>query len=208
MTPQYEAVLMHGGGLDSTAVFLSLVELGDKLCIVNVNYGQRAAAAEWIAVIKQAGKYNIPLLRESFSYIKDMNPQPSVMFGTSPDSPKINMRNTAMVLIGAKYANKIYLGLDKPWKDAAPWEDASQKFLEIMNRMLAVSIVTRKVEVIAPFITVPKLEVCKQAYEADREFFDLSMTCWTPNSGEECGVCKHCKIKEEIREAVMTEKTT
>jgi 7-cyano-7-deazaguanine synthase in queuosine biosynthesis len=203
----FDYVLMHGGGLDSSVVFMWAVKHQLNFCAVHVDYGQYAAAAESEVVALQCQKYGIPYIAEKDRYLKLVNPQPSIMFGTSKENPTLNMRNTQMVFIGAKYGTNILLGLDLPWNNAKSWPDASLEFMFLMNKLLKASFITREVTVSAPYIRMSKITACKEAYQFDHEFFGLTMTCWSPKSVEGkwigCGDCKHCNIKREIIEEVI-----
>ncbi len=200
MSRQLNTVLLHGGGLDSTAVFLYLVSLGIDFDCLSVDYGHVAFKAELEAIAKQCLKYGVPLVQTENTSIKKLNGECMLFSGNPEHTPVVSGRNLLLVTTAVEAGYKqIYLGLDKPANNAVPWPDASPEFVNRLNGTLALSF--GDVNVKAPFIDVPKEEVFKNALRFDSSFFDMSMTCWTPTStGDTCGVCKHCILEKTYRD--------
>lgn len=206
-------VLLMGGGMDSYAVLLYLVEKGVKVVCVHVDYGQTSAKAERAACKGQISyvkdKYKVPLdlveLDDKF-LIYHLNPHGSYLFGHETASPELKGRNLVLFLRAvcvAGYNGRIYLGLDKPYNGGEPFKDCVLPFFKDAIKMID----RPDIEVIAPFINMDKQNVVTWAYHRDSEFLDRTMSCWDARLDKyddvvECGVCKHCKTKKELKEGL------
>jgi len=191
-------LLLIGGGLDSVAVFLSLVRDGVSFDAIHIDYGQIACHAERKSIESLCSKYEVPLLMKSTCSIKELNDRCSILEGNASDSsPVANGRNLLLALIAAKYSSNLYMGLDKPYNGASPFPDTTEKYIQSLAYLLSATY-EREIVITAPYLHVDKVDVCRDAYQIDRDFFNLSMTCWLPVNGAECGVCKHCCTKRSI----------
>lgn len=182
-------VLLHGGGLDSSSLFLHLVKNQVKFVVVHFDYGQVAYKAERAAIQRQCDKYEIRMFTIQNHTIRALNPGPNKLFDGISDKAYVESRNLALILHAhSKFEHAIlHMGLDKP-VTGVPFPDCSSDFLNAVKGDYGI-------EISAPFIATDKQEICESAYQFDPEFFANTMTCWTPVDGNECGECKHCKIK-------------
>lgn len=186
-------VLLHGGGLDSSAVFIELVASKQDFEVMHVNYGQIASSHELAAVTKQCEKYQVPLSTFHISTVRALNPGPNKLFDGVSDKAYIESRNLALILLAHKTFPdaEIWLGFDKP-VTGVPFPDCSIDFIKAVESDFGIRLR-------APFIDIDKDQVCGAALEFDSDFYENSMTCWTPTSKGECGECKHCKIKNKLK---------
>lgn len=202
-------VLLMGGGMDSYAVLLYLIHDNTPITCVHVDYGQVSAKSELIAC-----KAQIEYVHEKYGVIPEfielcddniihkLNPMGSYLFGDKEASPELKGRNLILFIkaVGlAGYNGKIYMGLDKPYNGSKPFKDCT---LDYFNE--AINLIDRPdIEILAPFIKWDKQEVINWASLYDEKFLDRTMSCWNANvcDGEikECGICKHCKTKQELR---------
>lgn len=194
-----EHLLLHGGGLDSTAVFLDLIAKDIPFSVLHLNYGQKAYKMERSCIVRQCVHYQVELLEKTTEHIREVNPS-SLLFGDKDASPILDSRNLVVAIIGSRYGNNLYMGIEKPFNNAQAWPDCSQSFLDNLNNVFRLSYLTRDVKVIAPFLYMDKIEVCRHAYMFDPDFFEFSESCWTPENNGPCGTCKHCVIKKKIKE--------
>lgn len=212
-------VLLHGGGMDSSAVFLYLRQalvrgVIKDFDVLHIDFEHLASSAEKQAIHQQLRMWLSPSHRPYVRFRRFMGTVPEQAYktqlftGNHKDSAIIDGRNLNCVLQAANAGYQtIYMGLDKPATGHA-WPDASQEFIDSINKVLGLSYLTSPCKVIAPFIQVPKLSVYREALKQQKDFFDLSMTCWTPAfrikrstyGFSACGKCKHCKLKKEYKE--------
>lgn len=194
-------LLLSGGGLDSAAY---MIMLHDSLSsVLSVNYGQACYEQEYKATEYFASKYSIPHICTKTDMIRNYNKQDVCLFtGNSADNAYVNGRNLSLIMQGLQYDKDIVLGFTNP--GYKPFPDADEDFLQQVNTLLN-RVFNYEVTVQAPFLSVPRVELFKQAYLKDNELFDKSMTCWTPVNGEECGKCKHCLLKAQQKQQVLQE---
>lgn len=197
--------LLHGAGLDSTALFLDMIKKGIQFDCLHFDYEHVAADAERENIRDQCKKYNIPLIRQHTSTVSKLNTGLNCMLfsGDHSHTPVVEGRNMALIMEAVAMGyDTIYVGIDKPASGKA-WGDASKVFIQTMNDLFTMSFMQREVKVIAPFIDRDKEEVFKDAVAFDPEFFQMSMTCWTPvSSVQGCGKCKHCLLEVEYKAKV------
>jgi 7-cyano-7-deazaguanine synthase in queuosine biosynthesis len=109
-------ILLHGGGLDSTALFLHLVQNNIKFSCHHIDYGQVAADLEYKHIVEQCRKYMIPLSRSYDSIIRALNTAPNMLFGDPVDNYYVESRNITLIADTIRLfdsASVIYLGLDR-----------------------------------------------------------------------------------------------
>lgn len=198
-----DSVLLFGGGLDSAAVFLHLVKTEVPFVVVHVNYGQVAAPAEIGSVVFWCRQYDIPFdLITDGGYIKDVNPQPSIMFGTGDSSPFIDARNLQLLLATARRMPQRNLVLGLTLEEGVMHTDANPDAVEVFDRVIRLSFPVAGKYVTAPLIGMPKFQAMREAYAFDPLFFEFTMTCWRPVQGSECGKCSHCLKKVDLQRRV------
>lgn len=203
-------VLLMGGGMDSYAVLLWLINGGSSVTCVHVDYGQTSAKAELKACKLQLNyiheKYHILTeLLELSDYentIHKLNPMGSYLFGDKEASPELNGRNLVLFLkaVGlAGYKGTVYMGLDKPYDGGKPFRDCTIEYFDKVRYLIG----RHDIKVAAPFIKWDKKDVVYWASNLDGDFLDRTMSCWDAivdnDNIVECGVCKHCKTKQELR---------
>lgn len=208
-------VLLHGGGLDSTAVLLDLVNRKIIFDVLHINYGQKACESERRAVKKQCKTYNLNFRAWTNSSISSrcVNPgrdNSQLFTGNLDHDPIVEARNMFFIMdaIILGYSN-IYVGIDKP-ATGKPWPDASHEFVTCTNALLKMSFLQVPKQVIAPFLNTDKITVFEQALARDPQFFSMSATCWTPQpvTNDPCGQCKHCKLETLYKEQLNVSKCT
>lgn len=196
-------VLLLGGGLDSVATLLYLKDREEFSALI-VDYGQVSYEKEKESAEYWCGKYGIHLIYETDDYIKSVNTQPNILFGTSDSQFVLDARNMVFVLKALKHTNNVYLGLTE---ELVP-PDTKLDFLVKLEYLLTCVFPTKgTISVRAPLMeiskTLGKSGASYMAYNIDSEFFAKTMTCWCPQNGVECGVCRHCKDKKDIMEKVL-----
>lgn len=189
-------VLLHGGGLDSSALFLKMIEQNVDFECFHIDYCHVAAFDEFKSINYQCNKYGIKLNQRKDYLIKALNPKPNLLFGDKVDNYYLESRNIVLLthLLDVEYVESIYMGIDKP-VNGVPLPDCSLEFIKAAYDSFGKKI-------IAPFINTDKIEFCKDAYNFDEQFFDFSMTCWCPIDHKECGSCKHCLTKSAIKSQI------
>lgn len=197
-----DVVVLLGGGLDGYAVLLHLKQMGiDDIHVVCVDYGQLAAQYEIEAVEKQVrftGVQKFSVVQDRSRLIETLNPN-GLLFGHPDGSPMLYGRNLVLLLHAMQYGSTIYLGLDKPYHGGPPFFDCTLDYFQQAIKLIG----NPDVSVSAPFVDTDKLDVCYEAVQLDSHFFDRTFTCWTPVNGQECGTCKHCKTKQDLRVKVQ-----
>lgn len=197
-----KVALLHGAGLDSTAVALYLLKHEVNFDAIHFDYGQIASKFEWETIKRQAEKLKFSAYQESASNLLSVNDvRNSQLFsGNHSHEPIVEGRNLYFIMSAVFLGYKdIYIGIDKPATGNA-WPDASENFILNVNNVLQFSFLKSYVKVIAPFINIDKQQVFKESKKLWANFFDGSMTCWTPENFKECGKCKHCKLKRKYKE--------
>lgn len=195
-------VVLMGGGMDSYAVLLYLKSTGIKDVVgLHVDYGQVGMEAERAAVIKQCefAGYEYIIDYDEGKLIHGNNPNGSLLFGDKTAPPMMYARNLVLLLIATQYGDNIYLGLDKPYDGGIPYFDCTLDYFQQAIKLIG----NPNLTVAAPFVEADKADVCKAALQVDPNFFDNFMSCWIPVNNEECGECKHCKTKAELRSKAM-----
>jgi 7-cyano-7-deazaguanine synthase len=190
-----KAVLLIGGGIDSVAVFFWLLKNNIDFMCVYVDYAQVASNSEYASITKLCRRYSIHFVRKIDNYLRPVN-KPNMLFGDDTDNVNIDGRNLMMVLAGLPYGNTFYMG-NTDWKPTDEFSDVSPEWLINTGKMLSTNF-NRNISITSPYILKTKLEMCLEAIDYDKDFFELTMTCWIPTGGKECGKCKHCLLKQKL----------
>lgn len=199
-------VILMGGGLDSYLVLLYMLHDAKisprAITALYVNYENVAADLEEEAAEKQCRKYGIRLKIDWDSIISRLNPQPSIMFGTSKDSPMLYGRNLVLFLYALQYGDNIWMGLDKPFVDR-DFPDLELNYYYTLIGLIGKPDVT----INAPFIDVDKEEAIRRFLTIDPNIFDNTMSCYNPGivdgKVQECGKCSHCTTKTELKKRIL-----
>lgn len=221
-------VLLSGGGFDSAAVLTLFPEqIG---CALSIDYGQKAADAEWIASTYFANKYGIPAVRWfaidlSYAFSHPMlrrGPENRVVNGEWEkkfEGDRLESRNLLLLSHAVLFAcSKDYAGVmtgfHRESTDSFP--DASPGFFEKCAEAAQAS-TTVPVKFWAPLQERGwgRVEVLHQALKVDPEVW-YAYTCYgTPQSYNSdlfklipCRHCVHCyrrgNTRDRLREAGYT----
>ncbi|MBF0443413.1 MAG: 7-cyano-7-deazaguanine synthase [Oligoflexales bacterium] len=196
MSMERKPVLLFGGGLDSAAYLILMQHQGIELDCMWIDYGQKSAACERRAVRHFTHKYGIELIEQTNIQIIKYNIQKCQLFsGDLADDPFVNCRNLSMIMQALEYSDTVILGLASLGYQAHPDSDA--EFLASINALFC-RMFDRQIQIIAPYVDTPRIELFAKAYSLDKELFSHSGTCWIGSpDGNECGVCKKCLIKKQ-----------
>lgn len=184
------AVLLYGGGLDSTALLLELVK-ERKVIALHINYGQVAFMQERRAAQYWCGKYGV-YYDTFFAHLDYVSPKASIVGGTGGDM--MDGRNMTLIAMGAMYAasnniHEVYVGFHQE-PPHHPFPDATEKGLAAMQ--MAVTVMCQApIKLLAPFSNLSRFEIVKNAMAIDGKFLDETHTCYT-NEYNGCGKCAHC----------------
>lgn len=202
--------LLIGGGLDSVALFFLLREAGVRFQCRHYDYGQIASAAELEAAQRLCFRYRVPLWKRAINSVQRCNPG-HPMFIKSEGALTEAYLDGRNLILGVDAASDLPFGSTLIYgfvkEENQKFTDANQKFVDALNVVLALSFVGRKVQASAPLASVEKLELVKAVSASHPEFWDMSMTCWTPvkkgglvsSRWTECRDCGHCRKKQELR---------
>lgn len=195
-------LFLSGGGLDSVAYII--LEHKNIDTVMSVDYGQVGFSEEVEATKNICKKYGLNHIIEYTSIISEYNRgrDVSLFTGNIEDDAYVNGRNLALIMLALKYDKDIMLGFTNP--GYKPFPDADEEFVALADEMIK-RVFRGEGSVIAPYINTLRTDVFKEAYKLDNELFDISMTCWTPKNGKECGECKHCKLKKQQKELVLNQ---
>lgn len=188
-----QSLLLYGGGLDSTALLLQLLQDYPNLKVLHFNYGQKAFLAERQAALYWCNKYDLELIPMttdlSFS-------QATIMKGTSVgnrETNRLELRNLVLIAQAASFAAStfnssiLYLGFHKePYNSG--FLDAKQNYLPYLRDTLDKA-TDRPVCLSTPFRDMTRQEILELGIKLDKEILTHSHTCYEPQT---CGVCVHC----------------
>lgn len=184
------AVLLYGGGIDSTALLLELVK-ERKVIALHINYGQVAFMQERRAAQYWCGKYGV-FYDTFFTHLEHVSPAASIVGGKGGDM--MDGRNMALIAMGAMYASarnihEVCVGFHQEPADH-PFPDATEEGLAAMQHAVTV-MCAAPIKLLAPLSKLPRFEIVKNAMAIDDRFLDETHTCYT-NEYNGCGKCAHC----------------
>jgi len=195
-------VLLLGGGLDSTALFLQLIKEGIDFSCVHVDYGQVAHSSEYHHCAILCHRYGVTLHNKKDIIINGLTDE-SLLLGDDTDNIEVKARNFTLILHALAISKTIYLGLDLPEGGKTPLFDTTSTFLQDTPKALKALCGIDGVSLRAPCIFMYKEDVYREAYDFDKGFFNLSISCFTPASNySECGVCSKCATKIKYRKMI------
>ena len=213
------AVVLLSGGLDSATCLLIAREEGFRVLALSFDYGQRHAVeidrARALAARYGAGTHRVVRLDfpgKGASALTDASiPVPA--HGSSADAipaTYVPARNTlflahALAWAEVSGASDIFIGANA--LDYSGYPDCRPEFLEAFERMANLG-TKAAVEgraafrIRAPLLAMSKAEIVRKAAALGLDF-SLTSSCYEPGpSGEACGVCDSCFLREKgFREA-------
>ena len=197
--------ILYGGGLDSTALAVSI----DKpFSLMHIDYGQKAADKEYESAESLVARYPLMILHTLNADLSFSNS--AIMSGgiaTDRHANRLELRNPFLFMLAASYIastdfdnqHQILLGFHKEHDRVFP--DACEDWIAHMNDMLSLA-TDCNIKVTAPFAKIERLDIAKIGYRYDPEFFDIAYTCY---EAEECGRCKHCLEKRAMLKLIEGE---
>lgn len=171
------ALVLAGGGVDSTTCIRQLVEEGFRVRALHIDYGQRASAQEWTAVRRLSAELGVS------------SQQVRLLPGIKNQGVEVAGRNTALISIALLHTRPdeelICIGVHS----GTPFFDCSSSYIESMGRLLAEQ-TDSKVRLVAPLLGLLKPEIVARARKLG---VDLSRT-YSCQRGEPepCGACRSC----------------
>lgn len=177
------ALVLAGGGIDSTVCIYQLVQEGIPVRALHVDYGQRAGELEWSSVRRSAAALSI-----------DAN---QVVISPSIDraGPEITGRNAALISIALLHAKPserlICVGIHA----GTPFFDCSAGFMEAIGRLVAEQ-TDSQVRLIAPLAQLSKPEIVARA-QALNVPLGSTYSCQA-GSLPPCGKCHSCLDRKAI----------
>jgi len=204
-------ILLSGGGLDSSALFLYLRTMKVDFEVLHFNYGQKAFKGERLAVNYFCEKYGIKRVENS-SYFDFSSTGNVLLTGMGPsvgDSPeainknKLECRNLVLLsmvvsLVASFGGGDIYLAYHKEPIDA-PFPDATSLFLSKFRSLVEYS-TGEEVRILAPFQEhdFSRQLIFNYGLKKDPEFVEKSFTCYESTDEVKCGSCAHCLLENEM----------
>ena len=208
------AIVLLSGGLDSATCLLLAREEGFEVLALSFDYGQRHAVeidrARALAARYGAGEHRVVRLEfpgKGVSALTDAS-IPVPRHGGGVDSIPVTYvpaRNTlflahALAWAEVRGASDIFIGANA--LDYSGYPDCRPEFIEAFERVANLAtkaaVEGRTVfRVRAPLLRLTKAEIVRKA-EALGLDFALTSSCYEPGpSGEPCGVCDSCFLREK-----------
>jgi len=217
------AVVLLSGGLDSATCLLLARQEGLDVLALSFDYGQRHAVEidRARALASRYGSLEHRVVRLDFpgkgaSALTDASiPVPA--HGTSADAipaTYVPARNTlflahALAWAEVSGASDIFIGANA--LDYSGYPDCRPEFIEAFERMA--NLATKAAvedrtafRIRAPLLAMSKAEIVARAASLGLDF-SLTSSCYEPgSSGEPCGVCDSCFLREKgFREAGLAD---
>jgi 7-cyano-7-deazaguanine synthase len=222
------SVVLLSGGLDSSANLALAMERDTVVLALHMDYGQRAAPAEWRASQKLCEYYGVKLERITVPWLGALGG--SSLTDRSKDVPELKReeldaeaktresaksvwvpnRNGVFIQIAAAYAERfrarrVLVGFNR--EEAATFPDNSEEFLRRSTHALAYSTMNG-VEVHSYTSVMDKVEICTALKGLKRPFpHQWVWSCY--HAGETpCGRCESCGRHDRALEAAGVERIT
>ena len=215
-----KAIVLFSGGLDSATSAAIALTQGYETIALSFRYGQKHAKELEVAQklapklgISQHHIIDVNLSLWGGSSLTDNNlsiPQEGVKSDVIP-STYVPGRNTVFIAIAlslaeATQAEAIYLGINaidySGYPDCRP--EYLQAFQQLANLSSKVGIEGKTPQLIAPLVTMSKVEILKRAIELNVPI-DETWSCY--QGGEQpCGVCDSCRIRNDALLKLAMEK--
>lgn len=186
------ALVLMGGGLDSTAAMLHMRNHRDVAAIF-FKYGQKAWRQELKAVCHFCNKYEVPV--KLFEVPINQIAESRILLGSDATQNKLEGRNAIFVMLAATYAarmgyDQLVLGYHiEP--DNAPFPDATGAAVQAMQAVLDAAY-SSSIAIVTPFGTQSRTDVLKFGHAMDSDFLTHTHTCYEAIDGG-CRSCVHCR---------------
>lgn len=204
-----KALVVLSGGLDSTAALRLSQEQYDEVEAISFDYKQKQRVELELAA-KSCARLGVKHQVLDISFLNDINKGFSANTDSDMEMPTIEdvlgepqpvtyvaNRNMILMSIAASYAEtrgieRIICGFQS--NDTYGYHDTTPIFVQKLNDVLDENR-THKIEIVAPFVSMSKLDELKAVMELDGnlDLFATTITCYNPDKeGKSCGVCPSC----------------
>lgn len=201
-----KTILILSGGLDSTVLLLSLLQKGQEVLALTINYGQRHSR-EIQAATEICRRLNVP------HHVADLTSLRKLLGGSSQTDPNIpvphghyaeeNMKQTVV-----PNRNMIMLSIAGAWAistkadqiayaahggDHAIYPDCRETFVRPLAEAL-INADWHPVRIERPFLEMSKADIAKLGAHIDPSLSILGLTYSCYEGGEQhCGLCGTCQ---------------
>jgi 7-cyano-7-deazaguanine synthase len=188
-------IVLFSGGVDSTVLATEALNQNRLHSLLHLSYMQPAAPYEFRVASEWARKNKAELVRVM-----------PTLYGTDamnaesgkPGPRVIPGRNLIMLSLAINYAASV--GVKEVWYGPTrdDWEDYPDCRPEFVEQLCNLANEDVGVKVIAPLLQLTKKEVMARAIELGVNI-DETWSCYAPDpmTGEPCGSCNSCKLREE-----------
>lgn len=215
-------VLIHSGGLDSSVLLGKLVEEGNKVKCLSVDYGQRHAR-ELVAASAVMDHYKVkPFDR----FRADLSALKPILGGSSQTDDSVPVphghyaaENMKLTVVANR--NMLMLAVAGAWAisskadavaygahagDHAIYPDCREEFVEPLSRALA-NADWHKVQIVRPFLHFTKAEIVNLGFGLEVPM-GLTYSCYEGRP-DHCGLCGTCQERRAaFRDAGVPDPTT
>lgn len=204
-------IILLSGGIDSTVLLADLSNNGYKLHALSFDYGQRHLV-ELDYAKANATKYGVlshkvvrldNQLFAAQSSLTNTDLMVSVYgkgsLPTGTTDAYVPCRNMLFLSNATGYAEtisclEVFVAFNKD--DAKNFPDCTPVFVEAFNNLVASQFPpTKAPKIVAPFLSKTKTEIIQLATKLGVDISN-TLTCYSPNGNEECGVCLSCSTKK------------
>lgn len=213
-----KSIVVHSGGMDSTVLLYQLVQNGDEVKTISIDYGQRHKK-EILHAKAIADSFGIE------HQIADLTSITHLIAGSALTSPDIevpeghyaedNMKATVV-----PNRNMILLSVATGWAiskkfdriayaahsgDHAIYPDCRTEFADVLGQAIEMAD-WQKVSLYRPFVDITKADIAKLGFQLGVPF-ELTWSCYK-GLDLHCGVCGTCVERREAFHLAEVEDTT
>ena len=190
-----QVIVLFSGGVDSTVLATEALNQERLHSLLHFSYMQPAALHEFSVASEWAHTNNVYLVR----VIKQLYGTEAMNAESGEPGPRvIPGRNLIMLSLAINYAASV--GVKEVWYGPTrdDWEDYPDCRPEFVEQLCNLANEDVGVKVIAPLLQLTKKEVMARAIELGVNI-DETWSCYAPDpmTGEPCGSCNSCKLREE-----------
>jgi 7-cyano-7-deazaguanine synthase len=171
-----EILVLAGGGIDSTVCVHLLVNKQHTVRMLHIDFGQKAAKLEWLAVQRIANHYGCE------------NTQVSIYNLNTFTESNIHGRNATFIFLGLMALKKEESGICLGIHSGTNFYDCSELFFKQAKKILQ-EYTDARIALMAPLLRYNKQEVIKFAEKHIP--IDLTYSC-QEGTPFPCGVCHSC----------------